>query len=51
MGRQTCAAGSPTVHHDHRHETPDQQLAALGKAKMKTRRAEIGGIEVCGSSV
>jgi len=26
--------------HELRHETPDQQLAEAGKAKMKTRRAE-----------
>ena len=34
----------PTVSHDHRDETPDQRLAALSKAKMKTRRAESAGL-------
>jgi hypothetical protein len=32
----------PPASHDHRHETPDQQLAALGKAK--NRRAEAAGL-------
>jgi hypothetical protein len=31
----------PTVHHEHKLETPDQQLAA----KMKTRRAESAGLK------
>jgi hypothetical protein len=34
----------PTVPHDHRHETPGQRLAALGKVKMKTNQAESEGL-------
>jgi hypothetical protein len=30
--------------HEHTDEKPDQQLAALGKAKKKTRRAEVSGL-------
>ena len=41
----------PSTPRDLKHETPDQQLAATGKAKMKTGRAEAVGLrsvaEVC----
>jgi hypothetical protein len=34
----------PSAPHEHTDEKPDQQLAALGKAKKKNRRAKLVGL-------